>query len=145
MISQCIRIGVMKDIPFWTKLAGRCHLSHQPSTTAHCAMIRVNCHHHHHNHNHKKRQNYTLREQKRMVFDISSIVDKNIKFTTICIWLKNQLLLIQISNMKSENWNFRKKVKFDEKVKQSKAFWGQNGPFKAPWECQKGTRRGQNA
>ena len=57
------------------------------------AMIRVNCHHHHHHHhNHKKRQNYTLREQKRMVFDIfincwkkvsniqQYVFDQNIKY-----------------------------------------------------------------
>ena len=57
MISQCIRIGVMKDIPFWTKLFCSRHLlSAGPPDLAGCTvwtMLRVNCHHNH-RHNHQK-------------------------------------------------------------------------------------------
>ena len=45
----------------------------------------------------------------------STIFDENIKFTTICIWSKNQLFLIKISNLKSENTNFRKKKNLTKK------------------------------
>ena len=44
-----------------------------------------------------------------------SIVDENIKFATICIWSKNQLFLIKISNLKSDNWNFSKKTNLKKK------------------------------
>ena len=57
MISQCIRIGVMKDIPFWTKLFCSRHLlSAGPLDLAGCTVwtiLRINCHHHH-RHNHQK-------------------------------------------------------------------------------------------
>ena len=54
----------------------------------------------------------------------STIFDKNIKFTAICIWLKNQLFLIKISNLKfdkhvkfDENFKFEEKIKFEKNLK----------------------------
>ena len=127
-------------------------------------MIRVNCHHHHHHHHHHNHRSFT---SQKVVSDKKFFRENGFGGDLGEVprrWRGVKLILLI---------SFEGKIEFSVVVSFSsvcclsryivlccydhgalellgaflpvRPIWGQNGPFKAPWECQKGTGRCQNA